>query len=222
MVTPQGGDNGCTLYLVRHGDSRRDGNRRYIGQCDPSLNPHGRAGARFLQLQLAHIDFRRVYCSDLRRCRETARIVAGRRGLRIRPVSALREIDLGDWDGLTVAEVRRRFPGEYERRGRDLVTYRPPSGESFADLQARVMPVFFDIIRRETGPVLLVGHAGVNRVILCHALNRSLDGLLDIPQSYACLNIIRCHADGLSVQAINIPADPAGWEQCAGICPFRI
>jgi probable phosphoglycerate mutase len=217
-LTPSGNER-CILYLVRHGDSRRDKVKRYIGQRDPSLNPRGRAQARFLQLQLAGIDFTRVYCSDLRRCRETARIVAGRRGLRIRPVSDLREIALGTWDGLAMHEVRRRFPDAYECRGRDIFNYRPPSGESFADLKARVIPVFLDIMYRETGPVLLVGHAGVNRVILHYLLNRPADAFFDIRQVYGCLNIIERQGKRMIVREINIRPEPEAFSRagCAAL-----
>lgn len=214
---PYSDDKCCTLYLVRHGDSRQDKLKRYIGQCDPPLNPRGRAQARFLRLQLADIDLHRVYCSDLRRCRETARIVAGGRGLRVRSLRALREIALGRWEGLPVAEVQRRFPGEYERRGKAMMTYRPPDGESFSDLQARVVPAFLDILSRESGHVLMVGHAGVNRAILCHLQKRPLAELFRIPQTYAGLNIIQRHGDSIVVRAVNIPPELSGWSSLAEV-----
>lgn len=205
----------CTLYLVRHGDSRQDKVKRYIGQSNPPLNPQGREQARFLNRQLAQVDFRRIYCSDLLRCQQTARIVAGCQGRGLRPVRALREIDLGDWDGQPVQQIRRRFPGEYERRGENMLDYRPPAGESFADLQARVAPAFMDIMQREAGSVLMICHAGVNRAILCHVLQRPLQELFDIRQAYGCVNIIERHGDQLAVRAVNIPPDANGWERLA-------
>jgi probable phosphoglycerate mutase len=173
----------------------------------------GRAQARFLQLQLQSMDFRRVYCSDLRRCRETARIISSRHGLRIRPVRELREIALGDWDGLPVSEVKRRFPGEYERRGRDILDYRPSGGESFLDLQDRVVPAFLDILGRETGNILMIGHAGVNRTILCHLQQQPLEDLFQIPQTYAGVNIIERHGSRSNVRTVNIKPDLTEWEQ---------
>lgn len=213
MHSPE--DDSCTLYLARHGDSRQDEVKRYIGQCDPPLNPCGREQARFLNRQLANIDFRRIYCSDLLRCRQTARIVAGSKGRGLRPLKALREIALGAWDGHPVREIQRRFPGEYERRGSSIIDYRPPGGESFADLQARVIPAFLDVMQRETGPILMVGHAGVNRVILCHVLQRPLDTLFEIRQAYGCVNIIERRHDRLTVRAVNVPPDATGWERLA-------
>lgn len=215
MALSDSEDDRCTLYLVRHGDSRRDEVKRYIGQCDPPLNPRGRDQARFLNRQLAHVDFRRIYCSDLLRCQQTARIVAGVQGRGLRPVKALREIALGSWDGHPVREIHRRFPGEYERRGANIVDYRPPGGESFRDLQARVLPAFLDVMQRETGPILMIGHAGVNRIILCHVLQQPLEKLFDIRQSYGCVNIIERDRDRFSLRALNVPPDATGWERLA-------
>lgn len=138
----------------------------------------------------------------------------------MRSLRSLREIALGGWDGLPVAEVQRRFPGEYERRGKEMMTYQPPGGESFADLQARVVPTFLDILNRESGHVLMVGHAGVNRAILCHIQKRPLEELFRIPQTYAGLNIIQRHGDSIIVHAVNIPPELSGWSSLVEV-PFE-
>jgi alpha-ribazole phosphatase len=193
----------CTCYLVRHGDTRQDEVRRYIGRTDLPLNAAGRAQARALQKKLAKIPFDRIYSSDLRRCLETARIIAGPQGKSIRKLPALREIDLGEWDGQTMAGVRQRYPEEYQRRGQDLVGFRPPGGESFEDLRKRVVPAFLDVINKTAGHLLLIAHAGVNRTILCHILERPLEELLQVPQAFGCLNIIERRGNQLTVKSIN-------------------
>jgi probable phosphoglycerate mutase len=198
----------CTLYLVRHGDSRQDDVKRYIGQTDPPLNARGRAQARSMRQQLADIPFRRIYCSDLRRCRETARIIGGPQGKSLRPRKALREIALGAWDGLPMAEIRQRYPSEYEKRGREILDYRPPGGESFADLEKRVLPAVLEVLKREQGPILMVGHAGVNRIVLCHVLQRPLAELFSIRQGYCCLNIIEHQHGRFEVQTVNQLPEP--------------
>ncbi|MBI5896369.1 MAG: histidine phosphatase family protein, partial [Desulfobacterales bacterium] len=90
-----------------------------------------------------------------------------------------------------------------ERRGRDLEGYRPPGGESFGDLRSRVVPAFERIIAQATANILIVGHAGVNRVILCHLLGMPLAHLFRLGQDYAGLNIIEPHAAECRVLAIN-------------------
>lgn len=202
-----------TVYLLRHGDCRQDEIKRLIGQTDVPLNPNGRAQASRWQRELADIRFTRVFSSDLDRSVETALIVAGT-SAPVRALPLLREINLGTWDGLSVDEVRRLYPAEYEKRGGDPVSYRTPGGESFADLAARVVPLFEEIAGSTTGNVLVVGHAGVNRVILCHLLGMPLADLFLIRQDYCCLNLIECGDSGVRVRGMNL-AGLAGAEDGA-------
>jgi len=192
-----------TLYLVRHGDARQDKVKRYIGQIDLPLNAVGRSQIFALQRTLDEIDFGRIYSSDLSRCLETARIIAGPLGKNISTDPNLREIALGEWEGQPMASIRERFPQEYTRRGREMVDFAPPGGESFRDLQTRVIPAFLQIIRRASGTVLLVAHAGVNRTILCHVLGLPLDELFQVPQAFGCFNIIERRSEQLTVKTIN-------------------
>jgi probable phosphoglycerate mutase len=208
MTTPTLEEDQCTLYLIRHGDCRRDEIKRYIGQVDLPLNAEGRAQARALRKHLAETPFRRIYASDLKRCQETARIITGQQGQSIRSQPLLREIKLGYWDGRPQAKIRQYHPEEYRQRGENLIDVRPPGGESFADLQARVVPAFRELIDREQGSVLLIAHAGVNRAILCNLLGHPLDELFTLPQPFGCLNIIERRGTVLEVKAINLPVAP--------------
>ncbi len=194
-----------TVYLLRHGDCRTDDIKRYCGHEDLSLNGAGEGQALSLGRQLSHLSFSRVVCSDLSRSRETARLVAGD-GVQPEEFPALREIDMGSWDGRPQAEVRRQFTDDYDRRGREIDTFRPPGGESFADLAQRVLPLFLDLVHGTTGNLLLVGHAGVNRVILCHLLGMPLVNLFRISQDYGCLNLLDRTPSGWRVRGINLSA----------------
>ena len=133
-----------------------------------------------------------IYCSDPPRPVATAKIFAEPHELPINAGRALREIALGRWGGLAFDEVRRRHAGDYEERGRDIVHFRPPGGESFQDCTCRVIPALFHMLRSTRGDILVAGHAGVNRVLLCHAQTRSLEDLFEIRQDYGCLNVIDC------------------------------
>ncbi len=116
---------------------------------------------------------------------------------------ALREIHLGEWQGCTRAEIGSRFPGEWEKRGRDLAGYRPPGGESFEDLRARVVPAFEDIRKTLSGNALIVSHAGVNRVILCHVLGMPLSNLFRLDQATGSLNILHFREKEPRLKALN-------------------
>ncbi len=195
----------CTIYLLRHGDTSIDAVKRYIGRSDVPLSENGRRQARWWKTEFASLQFDRIVCSDLGRTCETAGIVAEGRNVAIEPCSDLREIDLGQWDGLPVDEVKRRFPLEYEKRGANPAGFRTPSGESFFDVSGRVIPAMERIMSgARSGNILVVGHAGVNRVILCYLLEMPLSNLFRLGQDFGCLNIIKYGNDCCRILRMNI------------------
>jgi probable phosphoglycerate mutase len=170
-----------TIVLVRHGETDWNRERRYQGHADTPLNEAGRAQARELAEILRPEGVSAVYSSPLRRASETARIIADRLGLEARELEPLREIDVGDWQGLTVDEVRTRFP---ERA--DVAWHSGwPNGETHDELAARVVPALLELGRRHAGDrVLGVTHAGPIRAALSaatglsHAESRARSGPL--------------------------------------------
>jgi alpha-ribazole phosphatase len=195
--------NKSRIYLLRHGDIESEDRKRFIGQTELPLSAKGREQAIFWRDRWGSQSFGRVCCSDLKRSQETAEIIVGDRRECIEIRSELREIFLGEWEGVSVDEVKRRFPGEWERRGLSIDKYRPAGGESFADLSARVTPVFDGIVAKPERPLLIVGHAGVNRVILCHVLGMPLRNLFRLGQDYGCVNIFESAGRGLQVRSMN-------------------
>ena len=181
-----------TALLIRHGAVFEDAEDRILGAADAPMSPAGEAQIRELAARLRpHVCPDAIYCSDLERSRRTAELLASQAvvPLRIRP--ALREIDMGDWQGLSWREVAEGRPADYVARGRDIANFRPPRGESFADLAARVLSCWRDIVDGDESQVVAIsGHAGVNRVILCHLLGAPLANLFRIAQRPGCVNVI--------------------------------
>ncbi|MBU4261606.1 MAG: histidine phosphatase family protein [Proteobacteria bacterium] len=188
---------------MRHGQIEQFQPRRFVGQLDLPLTDAGKIQARDMRDFFKDIKLSRIFTSPLRRTVQTAELVAGDRIIDIKPVPELAEINLGAWEGLTVAEVGKRFPGEYEKRGEDLAHYRTEGGESFADLAQRSLPVFTRLAMENAGPLLVVAHAGVNRVLLASLQQLPLKDLLLIPQDYCCLNIINLDNGNWHIAAIN-------------------
>jgi broad specificity phosphatase PhoE len=197
------------VYLVRHGEIRRDDDLpRYLGQLDVPLSEEGRRQARALGRRLRGASLGGIYCSDLARSLETAELA--------RPVSAaplvarsdLREVSLGEWEGCSFRDIAARFPEQYRARGRDLGGYRPPGGESFVDCSQRVVAAFHQVMNASSGDLLVVGHAGVNRLLLCHLLGMLPANLFRLGQDYACSNVVRCEGSTYQVKVVNgCPAD---------------
>ena len=191
------------IYLLRHGEVMTGPTRRFIGQSDCELSTKGRHQAAAWGAFFAGFELASVVCSDLRRSRQTAQTIRERQATPLRIEPSLREIHLGAWDGLEMAQVKAKFPEEWKKRGQDLSGYRPPGGESFHDLTARVMPVFEDIRSGVQGDVLIVGHAGVNRVLLCRLLGMPLQNLFRLGQDYGCLNRIHTAGGRYEIRGLN-------------------
>lgn len=192
-----------TVYLLRHGETQGFSPRRFIGQMDVPLTDRGRAQIEQVAgfLQENRVD--RLISSPLRRCLESAEILGRTIGLVPETEPSLSEIALGQWEGLTVAQVQQQYPGSYEARGRDIATFRPPEGESFADLRDRAWPSFLSIVNGPAEKIAIMAHAGVNRVLLCQLLKMPLTQLFCLRQDHACLNIIRIQAEVFELELMN-------------------
>jgi alpha-ribazole phosphatase/probable phosphoglycerate mutase len=188
------------IYLVRHGQVEGFEEKRYNGQADVRLTPEGEAQFGLLQMRLRKKTIHAVYSSDLSRCLEGARLLARPFGLEPVAKPELRELHIGDWEGKTWQELQATYPEQWQARLDDIVRYRVPGGESLLDLAERVRPTIAGIVATHPGEeVLVIGHGGVNRVILLDAIGAPLDRLFHIEQAYGCLNIIDYFADGKAV-----------------------
>lgn len=178
---------------MRHGKICLEGDqRRYIGQLDLPLSEEGVCQAWNAAKLLTKVELTAIYCSDLARSQQTAAIIAANKGLEVQPLKDLREISLGKWEGRSFAEIARRFPDKFRARGDDIGYYRVPGGESFADCSKRVVAAFHEVMANSFGNILIVGHAGVNRLLLCYILGMPIVNLFRLSQDYGCLNIIQC------------------------------
>ena len=197
------------LYLVRHGAIISVAGKAFIGQTEAPLSDEGVEQAWALRKWLEPVRFTRMVSSDLSRSLRTAKIIAGPRTCALEALPALREINLGDWDGFRFQEIRERFPEEYAARGRDMENWRPPRGESFADCRVRVASALDAILAASEGNVLLAGHAGVNRLILCSILGIPIRNLHSIGQDYGCVNILEFGLESARVRLMNYTPYPA-------------
>ena len=154
--------------MVRHGETNWNRENRFQGHADTPLNEAGRAQARALTQDLEPGSIDAIYSSPLIRAHETALILAERLGVAVEQTSALMEVDVGSWSGLTRTEAEARFPHGYRRwleygHGWD-------DGESYDELGARVVSELLRIA--EAHPhrtVLAVTHGGPIRSALAVA-----------------------------------------------------
>lgn len=148
-----------TILLARHGETDWNRDNRFQGHADPPLNETGRAQATELSTALAQEPLAAIYSSPLRRAFETAQIAAAAHGLEPVPVDALREVDVGSWQGLTRAEIEERFPEQFAR----WLEYEAgwEDGESYEEMGRRVIAGLLELAAAHEGErILAVSHGG--------------------------------------------------------------
>lgn len=159
-----------TVYLVRHGETDYNLQGRWQGHLDVDLNAEGRQQARLLGEYLVDTQFDAVYCSDLRRARDTAELVLGERKSSIVFDVRLREGLLGVFQGLTRMQIVERYPYELTHWDTDP-HYVVPDGESRMQMMERAFAAWSDITGRHLGQrVLIVSHGGTLRQMLRRVL----------------------------------------------------
>jgi len=170
-----------TIHLARHGQTAYNHEGRFQGHLPVPLDATGRVQAVALAEVAAGVEIVSLWCSPLRRARETADVVAGRIGLQ--PIEDARfvETDTGDWTGRSFAEVRAEDPEGFARFERSDPSFRYPGGESFAEQSARIQAGLADLrARPEALPALVVCHRGVIRLALAVALGDEAAGARQI------------------------------------------
>jgi len=189
---------------VRHGSVVGAETRRFIGHLDVPLSPLGEAQIAALAVRLRRVALDAIYCSDLRRTRRSAEILAAPH--RLTPISdpALREFAMGRWDGLTADEIRALDPAAFDAWMGDVGRFQFPGGESLPDLEARAWPAFESIVTRHAGgAVAIVAHGGSNRAILCRALGLGPERLLALGQDYAALSMLERAGSRWTLRVLN-------------------
>ena len=182
------------ITLIRHGESVWNGERRIQGNQDPPLSERGRRQAELLVERLPAFVPREtaaVYSSPLRRAAETAERLAERLQAPLVVEPDLREVMLGRWEGLTVAEIQAAFPGQYERWREDPADCPAPGAEPLADFAERTTAALTRLLRASPGgPLILVAHGGTIRALVCHALGLPIRHLFRIQQDNTAVSQI--------------------------------
>ena len=179
------------IWLARHGQTGMNAQGRYQGRIDRPLNAHGRAQAAAVGRILSErVDPARaiVFASPLLRAQETARVIARALGRRHATDPRLVEVAMGQWEGLTAAEIDAGWPGARNRSVRNGWFFEAPGGEGYDGVAARLGSLLADLARgprmRADPEVVLVSHAVTGRVLrgLWAGLEPPAAFRLEIPQ----------------------------------------
>ncbi len=186
-------DTITTIDLIRHGEPV--GGNKYRGQLDDPLSEKG-----WMQMRTAvgdHCPWHVIVSSTLSRCAAFASELAQRHALPLELDVRLMEIGFGEWEGRTAAEVAAQDPTLLKRFWSDPLNNIPPGAELMTAFRDRVIAAWEDSLVRHSGKhILIVGHAGVIRMVVRHVLDMPLERMFRLAAPNAGITRIRIESDG--------------------------
>ena len=186
------GKPSCRILLFRHGETANSKEVCFNGHYDVGLSERGQKQFLHWADILKQDNLKAIYSSDLQRTRNSAQCIADKHGLEPITFPELRELSFGSWEGMSFTEVEATYPGEMKQRMQNIATFQADGGETYPQLQARVIPKYEEILARHSNDqIVMVCHGGVNRIILAHLLGIPVGRIFRIHQDYAALNIIQ-------------------------------
>jgi broad specificity phosphatase PhoE len=183
------------VFLARHGQTVTNKEGRFCGHSETELTPLGESQARALGERLSAIEIAACYTSDYSRTIRTAALALGERGITPAVDPDLRELHYGEWEMERESEIRRRYPEQHRLMRHEDPAWRPPGGESVADVRARTHGALERIVR---------AHPGKNILVISHgtAINCLLSAVLAMPETHVFrLDVHNCGLTELEIRA---------------------
>ncbi|MDI9568845.1 MAG: histidine phosphatase family protein [bacterium] len=181
-----------TFYLIRHGQTEWNRERRIQGHLDVKLSEEGREQALRAGQALQGEGIEYIYSSDLSRALETATIIAQELEM---PVAGtlcdLREINFGDWEGMSIEQIAAEEPEAFAEWREDTVNRPVPGGESFGMMAKRVLKCIIDLGKKHPeNKVAVVTHGGPIVYTLGWIMKLTLEEQLQIKIANCSISIV--------------------------------
>ncbi len=197
------------VLLIRHAMTPvqdRLGQRAAI-----SLSPEGELQATRLAERLKNVNLAAVFTSPLTRAVQTARAIVARREVPLIAEAALREVDVGEWDGRTFSELEAMGLWKHFNTFRSGV--RTPGGEMMIEVQARIVGCL-ERWAREYGDhtIAAVSHADVIRGAICHYSGIPLDVSMRVRICHGSISALSLWESGAQLICLNDSGEWGGWS----------
>jgi probable phosphomutase (TIGR03848 family) len=202
------GERPTVVLLVRHGHTNTTGSVLPGRTAGLHLSDNGRTQAlRAAELIADGSTIDAVYSSSLERARETAAPIGEATGCRVKIDRGLLECDFGEWTGESLAELMKR--PEWATVQRAPSSFRFPGGESFVEMQVRIVSTIERLrARHPGGTIVCVSHADPIKAAIAHAIGTHLDLFQRIVISPASVSVLAYVAGGPAVLSVNSTGRP--------------
>lgn len=180
-----------TIILIRHGET--DWNKEHVfrGLKDIPLNENGLMQARKTAAALQTVPVKAVYSSPLSRAHDTARVIAGAKGLEPVIEEPFNDLSFGLWEGRPVDEVARESPVEFKKWRETPHLWKAPEGDSLADVRERSWSRLEELSRKHEGETLaVVSHRVVLKMLIIAALGMDDGKFWILEQSPCAINVL--------------------------------
>ena len=191
-----------TLFLVRHGQTGWNKEQIFRGTKDVPLDEVGREEALLVGERLKGEGLRAVYSSPLARAKETAEAIARFYNLEVRVLPGFNDLNFGEWEGMSLQEVKKRYPDLYQQWLQSPQRVIFPAGEGLDAVSTRAMKAVEEIIERHPEEaVALVSHRVVLKVLICALLGLDNSHFWNIGQDTTAVNCFH-YKDGRWIVAL--------------------
>ena len=192
------------MLLLRHAETDWNRERRFHGWRDTPLSATGREQAEAAARLLAASPLAAVWSSPLGRARETAAIIAAPHKLIVRESEAFKEMGFGEWEGLTGADVRARFPEAHRAWAETPHAAGWPGAETLDVVRTRALAGLGDLRAAHDGQtVCLVSHGITSRILILEALGLGLDRLWALQLSSTGISELEFRDDWTTLHRMN-------------------
>ena len=198
-------DGSIPVFLIRHGQTKWNKERRFLGRSDIPLDDEGHVQASLLTNTLRSIPLEAVYSSPLARAWETAEKLAAPHALQPTVLPGLTELDHGQLEGMKGALLPERYPQFYEAWRADPTHVRVPGGETLAECQERAVASILEMLasRHSTGPVAVVSHKVAISGVICDTIGLPPRFNMMVGQKNTAINLLSYREGRLHLHRLN-------------------
>ncbi len=162
------------LILVRHAQTKENENLKLSGHIDSKISKKGNIQVDCITNYLKDINIDKIYTTTSSRTKDTILEISKLKNLDILENENLREINFGDFEGITFNQIKEEYPEEFQNMIDDGDSYRYPNGESLIDTYNRVSKEIDIIINENEGKtVLICSHGGTIRNIVSYLVTNT-------------------------------------------------